>query len=506
MTTTGTTTGTTGHEPGASAEAHPGRLAETTPRSLTGRRPRVVIIGAGFGGLYAARTLANKDVDVLLVDRENFHTFTPLLYQVATSALDPSEIAYPVRTIFRKNRNIHFLWGEVTGIDRAARRVVVDARGRVREEPYDYLILAAGSVTNFFGNAQAAEISFELKSLGDAVVLRNHILKLFERATWAEDEATRARLTTMVVVGGGATGLETAGALYELYNDVLAKEFPDSDLRARVILIEASDRLLAPYPETLQRAALGQIESIGVEVVFGNPVVAASPTQVTLKDGTAIATHTLVWAAGVAASPLGERLGVELGWQRRVPVAPTLEVIGCDDIYVVGDMAYLEDPQGKPYPGVIQVAKQQSIRAARNILRRIEGAEQLPFEYTDLGIMATIGRRRAVAWLFNRVRLRGVLAWLAWVLLHLVMLMGFRNRLNVFVNWMWNYFTYDRSVRIILEHQPHPLVEPTAEASTPGDGHAIEASPSPALAAQPAPPLVAGAAPELAATPVRTGA
>lgn len=497
----------TGSESGERAEAQTGHLSESLaehkPQSLTGRRPRVVIIGAGFGGLYAARTLANKDVDVLLIDRENFHTFTPLLYQVATSALDPSEIAYPVRTIFRKNRNIHFLWGEVTGIDHAGKRVLVDARGRTREEPYDYLMLAAGSVTNFFGNAQAAEISFELKTLGDAVVLRNHILKLFERATWAEDEATRAQLTTMVVVGGGATGLETAGALYELYNDVLAKEFPETDLRARVILIEASDRLLAPYPESLQRAALGQIESIGVEVVFGNAVVAATPTLVTLEDGTTIPTHTLVWAAGVAASPLGERLGVKLGWQRRVPVAPTLEVIGCEDIYVVGDMAYLEGPDGKPYPGVIQVAKQQSIRAARNILRRIAGEEQLPFKYSDLGTMATIGRRRAVAWLFNRVRLRGVLAWVAWVLLHLVMLMGFRNRLNVFVNWMWNYFTYDRSVRIILEHQPHPLVEPTAEASTPGDGHSIETLPAPELAAQLAPQL--GRVSELAAGQVRTG-
>jgi NADH dehydrogenase len=511
---------TTGSEPGSPAEAQSGHmsessaespaqllagsLAERPSRSLTGRRPRVVIVGAGFGGLYAGRTLANKDVDVLLIDRENFHTFTPLLYQVATSALDPSEIAYPIRTIFRKNRNVHFLWGEVTGIDCAGKRVLVDARGRTREEPYDYLMLAAGSVTSFFGNAQAAEISFELKTLGDAVVLRNHILKLFERATWAEDEATRARLTTMVVVGGGATGLETAGALYELYNDVLAKEFPDSDLRARVFLIEASDRLLAPYPETLQRAALGQIESIGVEVVFGKAVVAATPTQVTLADGTVIPTHTLVWAAGVAASPLGERLGVKLGWQRRVPVAPTLEVIGCEDLYAVGDMAHLEGPDGKPYPGVIQVAKQQSIRAARNILRRIAGEEQLPFTYRDLGIMATIGRRRAVAWLFNRIRLRGFLAWMAWVLLHLVMLMGFRNRLNVFVNWMWNYFTYDRSVRIILEHQPHPLVEPTAEASAPGDGHAIEARPAPELAAQPAPQLAR--APEPAASEARTGA
>jgi NADH dehydrogenase len=460
---------------------------------INGNRPRIVIVGAGFGGLYAARTLANQDVDVLLIDRENFHTFTPLLYQVATSALDPSEIAYPVRTIFHKNTNIAFLWGEVTSIDRASKRVLVDARGSVRDEPYDYLIVAAGSVTNFFGNQEAAAVSFELKSLGDAVVLRNHILKLFEHAAWAEDDATRDRLTTFVVVGGGATGLETAGALYELYNDVLAREFPDDGLKARVVLIEASDRLLAPYPEKLQQAALRQIESIGVEVIFGNPLVAASPTHVRLKDGAVIYTSTLVWAAGVAASPLGERLGVPLAWQRRVPVKPTLEAIGCEDVYVVGDMAYLEGPDGKPYPGVIQVAKQQSICAAQNILHRLAGEPQVEFAYRDLGIMATIGRSRAVAWLFNRIPLSGFLAWIAWVLLHLVMLMGFRNRLNVFVNWMWNYFTYDRSVRIILEHQPHPLPEPTAEST-----RVAPAASPPALAARPAPEPapMAAAAPE----------
>ncbi|HWN68253.1 MAG TPA: NAD(P)/FAD-dependent oxidoreductase [Haliangium sp.] len=475
---------------------------------INGNRPRVVIVGAGFGGLYAARTLANQDVDVLLIDRENFHTFTPLLYQVATSALDPSEIAYPVRTIFHKNRNIRFLWGEVSSIDRERKHVLVDARGTFREEPYDYLILAAGSVTNFFGNQEAAEVSFELKALPDAVVLRNHILKLFERAAWAEDAATRDRLTTMVVVGGGATGLETAGALYELYNDVLAREFPDERLKTRVILIEASDRLLAPYPEKLQQAALRQVESIGVEVIFGNPVVAASPTEVTLKDGTVIPTNTLVWAAGVAASPLGERLGVKLGWQRRVPVKPTLEVIGCEDIYVVGDMAYLEDPHGKPYPGVIQVAKQQSIRAAQNILCRLSGEPQAEFVYQDLGTMATIGRSRAVAWLFNRIPLSGFLAWMAWVLLHLVMLMGFRNRLNVFVNWMWNYFTYDRSVRIILEHQPRPLFEPTAEPAgepVPDTGRAPLAPASeaavPASTGGTGPALVPAPAPEPAARP-----
>ncbi|ACY13023.1 NAD(P)/FAD-dependent oxidoreductase [Haliangium ochraceum] len=419
----------------------------------SGARPRVVIIGGGFGGLYAARTLAGSDVEVLVIDRENFHTFTPLLYQVATSALDPSEIAYPLRTIFRKEKNIRCLRGEVCELRPGAKRVVVEVEGQRQEEPYDYLILAAGSVTNFFGNDNIAARSFDLKALGDAVRLRNHILKLFERATWTPDPEARLALTTMVVVGGGPTGLETAGALYELYNNVLAKEFPGQDLEVRVLLVEAGEELLDPYPPSLRQAALEQVRSLGVDVVFKNPVVDVTPEHVELKDGTRIATCTLVWAAGVSASPLGDQLGVDLAWQKRVPVEPSLQIKGEPDIYCVGDMAYLEDEAGKPYPGVIQVARQQSIRAAENILNRLSQVEQEPFQYRDLGTMATIGRRRAVAWLFNKIRLRGILAWLAWVVLHLVMLMGFRNRLNVFVNWMWNYLTYDRSVRIILEPQ-----------------------------------------------------
>lgn len=423
----------------------------------SGRHARVVIIGAGFGGLYAARTLATEPVEVLLIDRNNFHTFTPLLYQVATSALDPSEIAYPVRSIFRGKHNIKILVGEVCDIDHDGKRVEVRANGETRHEPYDYLILAAGSVTNFFGNAQVARLSFELKTLGQAVVLRNHLLKLFERAAWTDDPAERERLLTIVAVGGGATGLETAGALYELYNHVLGKEYPDESLTARVILVEASDGLLAGYPDKLRQAALEQAESLGVEVRFGDPVVEATPEAITLADGTVIPTCTLVWSAGVQASPLAELLDVELAWQKRVPIAPTTEVLGREDIYAVGDMAYLEDDDGKPYVGVIQVAKQQSILAARNILHRIAGTQQQTFVYRELGIMATIGRSRAVAWLFKRIPMRGILAWLAWLFLHLIMLMGFRNRLNVFVNWMWNYLTYDRSVRIILEHEPHEV-------------------------------------------------
>jgi NADH dehydrogenase len=417
-------------------------------------KPRVIIIGAGFGGLYAARTLEKqKAIDVLLIDRNNFHAFTPLLYQVATSALEPGEIAYPVRGIFRKQTNIRFLMGEVEMIDTSRKAVLVRTDGQYREEKYDYLIVAAGSVSNYFGMDYIP--AFDLKTVSDAVGLRNHILQNFERAAWLDDDPARAEaLTTMVVVGGGPTGLETAGALHELYNHVLQKEYQTHPhMHARVILVEATDRLLRPYPERLQESARKQLESLGVEVIFNNPISNATEEQITLEDGTIIPTHTVIWAAGVQASPVAEMLGVPLVHSGRVPVLPTVEAAGLQDVYVVGDMAYFEDDKGAPYPMLIPVAKQQGILAARNITRREQGKQQQVFRYIDRGMMATIGRNRAVAWIYYKIQLSGFLAWLAWLGLHLVTLMGFRNRLNVFINWVWNYFTYDRSIRIILRHQ-----------------------------------------------------
>ena len=418
-------------------------------------RPRVVIIGAGFAGLYAARTLVNKPVDVLLIDRQNFHLFTPLIYQVATSALDPSQVAYPVRGIFRGKRNIRFLLGSVEAIDTGAQTVTVRANGLQRAEPYDTLIVAAGSQTHYFGQTQIEAHAFGLKTLADAVVLRNHLLKAFEKAAWLDDAQARAALTTMVVVGGGPTGLETAGAMYELYNHVLKEEF-GPNLTARVVLVEMQDHLLAPYPPRLQESARRQLEEMGIEVVLGRAVTEAAHDHITLDDGTVIPTHTLVWAAGVKASPLAEMLNVPLGRGGRIPVQPTMEVEGRDHVYAVGDIAYLEDPNGQPYPMLIPPAKQQGILAARNILRRLRGEPEGHFSYTglkDRGIMATIGRSRAVAWIFYRVQVSGSLAWIAWLALHIVTLVGVRNRLNVLVNWAWNYLTYDRSVRIILEHR-----------------------------------------------------
>ena len=416
-------------------------------------RKRVVIIGAGFAGLDAAHVLSKADVDILLIDKHNYHTFTPLLYQVATCGLDPSAIAYPVRTIFRKE-GVAFLMGTVTAIDIQEKSVTVTVNEASRIEKYDALLVAAGSVTNYFLEG-ISEYAFGLKDLEDAIALRQHILKLFEKAAWETDVVVREAYTTFVVVGGGATGIETAGALYELYNDVLSREYghKENSLRAKVVLLEATDKLLAPYPERLRKQTVKQLESLGVEVRLNSAIVSAEEDKITLKSGEVIPTYTLVWAAGVKASPLANMLNVSLERMARVPVKPTLEVIGLENVYAAGDLAHLLDDKGQPYPMVIQVAKQQGRMAASNMIRAFAGEQGQAFKYSDLGIMATIGRRRAVAWIFNKIQLSGLIAWFAWLFLHLVTLMGFRTRASVFVNWVWNYLTYDRSVRIILNNQ-----------------------------------------------------
>lgn len=415
-------------------------------------RAKVIIIGAGFGGLNAAKALAKASVDVLLIDRHNYHTFSPLLYQVATCGLEPEEIAYPVRGIFRHQSNLTFLMADVISIDPRTKALRVLFNEQERTERYDYLIVAAGSTTNFFNTPGLDEYAFELKTLNDAVLIRNHILTLFEYAGWADDEQRKA-LKTLVVVGGGPTGLETAGALFELYQHVLSKEYPYlRDQQPHVILVEATDRLLAPYPESLQEAALKQLESLGVEVILNNPVQKVTADAVYLKDGQVIPSATLIWSAGVKASPLAQMLGVELQRGGRVPVLPTLQVSGLDDVYVVGDMAYLLDADNQPYPQMIPVAQQQGKLAAKNIIRRLRSEDEAVFKFVDRGIMATIGRSRAVAYIYNRIPLKGYIAWVAWLVLHLISLMGFRNRVNVLVNWIWNYFTYDRSIRVIFKH------------------------------------------------------
>lgn len=422
---------------------------------MSDTKPRVVIIGAGFGGLFAAKTLAGENVEVFLIDRNNYHTFTPLLYQVATCALDPSEIAYPIRNIFRNKRNIDSFLGTLTAVDPQAQTVTVEFADESRTEPYDYLILATGSTPTYFGNEDFRQFSLELRTLGDAVDLRNHILYLFEKATWTLDEAKVEALTTIVVVGGGPTGLETAGAIYELYNHVLDKEFHRRKLQARVVLVEMQPHLLAPYPDELRQAALKQLRSLGVEVILENAVTEVAKDHIVLSDGTTIPTHTLVWSAGVKASPVAEMLGVDLVRGGRLPIDGTTAVTGLNNIYAVGDMTYLEDPDGNPYPMLIPVAQQQAILAAENILADLKGKTPKEFVYHDRGIMATIGRTRAVAYIYNKIKLKGFLAWIAWLFLHLVTLLGFQNRVTVLFNWLWNYVTYDRSVRLILDRSPN---------------------------------------------------
>lgn len=432
--------------------------------TTTPKPPKIVIIGAGFGGLFAARTLAHREADVLLIDRNNYHTFTPLLYQVATAGLDPSEIAYPIRGITRHWSNVDFLMGEVVALDTARQQIGVQANGHIHHIAYDYLILAAGSITHYFGHEEFAADALSLKNLGEAIALRNHILKQFERAIWVDDPQYRTSSATMVVVGGGPTGLETAGALYELSTHILEKEFKTASnpIKPQVILVEAANQLLTPYPPRLQQAAHQQLTSLGVEVILDDPVEKTAPDHIQLRSGRIIPTRTLIWSAGVKSSPLAAMLGVPLH-QGRVPVQPTMQVRDLEQVYAVGDLATIPDDPAGPYPQVIPVAKQQGMLAAQNILRREKAETQQPFHYDDRGMMATIGRNRAVAWLYNRIPLTGYLAWLTWLFLHLLWLMGFRNRLNVLVNWVWNYFTYDRSVRIIMEQNE---VVPANQADT----------------------------------------
>jgi NADH:ubiquinone reductase (H+-translocating) len=434
-------------------------------------RKKVVIIGAGFAGLRAAKMLTKHDVDVVLIDRNNYHTFKPLIYQVATCGLDPSAVAYPIRSIFREKKNVKFLLGEVTAIDTDAQLVTVKSNGSmIRDEHYDYLFVAAGAKTNYFGSDEIEEHSFGMNDLNDAIRLRHHILRLLEKATWTDDEKLHSAMMTLVVVGGGATGLETAGALYELYNSVLHQEYgKEMNLDVNVILLEAAEEVLPPYPDNLRRSANKQLSSIGVEVRTGAFVDEVGQNYLRLRDGTVIHTHTIVWATGVTASPLAEMLDVELHRGGRIPTTHKMQVIGCDNVFAAGDITYLENPKtGKPYPGVIPVAQQQGATVAKNLINTIKGEPLEDFSYFDRGSMATIGRRRAVAWVFNRFSLTGYFAWAAWLSVHLLVLLGMRNRFQVFLNWTWEYFAYDRSVRLIIEgnQSGYPDVEDISEPDT----------------------------------------
>lgn len=407
-------------------------------------RKRVVIVGMGFGGVRAARTLAGSNLDVLLIDRNNYHLFQPLLYQVASAGLEQESIAYSIRAMTRTWPNIRFQLSEVNGIDLDQRRIQTSAG----EVSYDYLVLGAGSATNFFGLATVQQHAFDLKALADAEVLRNQILYCFEQAVTEPDPARKRSLMTFVIVGGGPTGVEFAGALIELVNYVLAKDYPELGTHlARVVLVEATDRLLASMPEKLGMYTLQKLRSMSVEVLLNAQVTDADGERVVLHDGAVIPARTLVWAAGVKAAPLAATLQTAHAGGGRIPVQPDLSLPEHPEVFVIGDMAWLEQ-DGKVLPMIAPVAMQMGIYAGRAILAREAGTTLPPFSYRDKGSMATIGRNTAVAAAFG-MSLKGYPAWLAWLLLHIYYLIGFRNRIVVLLNWVWYYWYHERQVRLI---------------------------------------------------------
>ncbi|MFI5366748.1 MAG: NAD(P)/FAD-dependent oxidoreductase [Candidatus Binatia bacterium] len=421
----------------------------------------VVIIGGGFGGLYAAQALKRAPVQVTLVDRRNFHLFQPLLYQVATGALSPANIAAPLRAILKRQKNTDVLLAEVTDIDVAGRRVIL-SDGAVG---YDTLIVAAGVRHHYFGNEQWAALAPGLKTIEDATEIRRRILLAFEAAEREPDPNLRCAWLTFVIVGAGPTGLELAGALGEIAMHTLREDFRAiNPAEARIILVEAADRVLPPYPPVLSAKAARAVGRLGVSVQTGATITAIDTDGVTVRTGVCeerIPTRTVLWAAGVQASPLGgilqERAGATVDRAGRVIVEPDLSVAGHPEIFVIGDLAHFEHRTGSPLPGVAPVAMQQGRYVAAVIQQRLQRERTTPFRYHDRGSMATIGRGVAVADLFGRWRFNGVLAWLAWLFIHLMYLVEFDNRLLVLMQWAWNYLTWNRGARLITGESPLPL-------------------------------------------------
>jgi NADH:ubiquinone reductase (H+-translocating) len=408
--------------------------------------PRVVIIGAGFGGLWTAKTLANAPVEVIVIDRENYHLFQPLLYQVATAGLSPADVAAPIRGIVGGYQNISVMLGEVVGVNVAARTVAI-AGGR--HVSYDYLILATGARHAYFGHDDWEAFAPGLKRIEDATEIRRRILIAFERAENETDANERARLMSLLIVGGGPTGVELAGAIAELTRRALAKDFRNIDPRGtRILLVEAGLRLLPSFPQDLSDDALRRLERLGVEVRLGASVTSVDASCVTIGTER-IEARTVIWAAGVAASPAGQWIGAKCDRAGRIEVEPDLSVRGLPEVFAIGDTALTLHASGKPLPGVAPVAKQQGRYIGRLIKARLRNARRVePFRYRDYGNLATIGRKAAVVD-FGWIHLRGVVAWVVWTVAHIYFLIGFRNRIIVALNWLWAYFTFQRGARLI---------------------------------------------------------
>jgi NADH:ubiquinone reductase (H+-translocating) len=414
--------------------------------------PRVAIVGAGFGGLEAAKTLARAPVRVTIIDRLNHHCFQPLLYQVATGTLSPADIAWPVRSILSRQRNAEILMAEVTGVDLCARAVLLKEGGRIA---YDYLILATGATHSYFGHEEWSAAAPGLKRIEDATEIRRRLLLAFERAELEDDEAERRRLMTFIVVGGGPTGVEMAGAIADMARLTLAEDFRRIDPRnARIVLIEAGSRLLTPFPEALSGYAQHALQSMGVEVWTSTPVVDLDAHSVSTADGNRIEAATIIWAAGVTASPAAAWISAAVDRAGRIKVEPDLSIPGHPEIFAIGDTALALRPDGRPAPGLAPAAKQMGRYVGRLIAARVQSRpEPAGFRYRHLGDLATIGRKRAVV-SFGRLHLTGFVAWAFWSVAHIYFLIGVRNRVVVALNWVWEYLTLQRGARLILSAFP----------------------------------------------------
>ncbi len=406
--------------------------------------PRVVIIGSGFGGLYAAKALADEPVEITILDRRNYHLFQPLLYQVATAALNPADIATPIRSILRHQKNINVILGEATAVD-TKNRIVKMTDGEIA---FDYLIVATGATHSYFGHPEWERAAPGLKTIEDALEIRRRVLLAFEAAERETDPKAQAAWLTFVIVGGGPTGVELAGALSEIARHTMLRDFRRIDPRnARVILVEGKDHVLPTYPVDLSQKARRQLEKLGVEVITGAMVGAIDRHEVRIGE-MSIASRTILWAAGVQASALARSLDAPLDRAGRVLVQPDLTLPGHPDVFVIGDLAALKQRNGQLVPGVAPAAMQQGKHTAENIRRAIDGQPLRAFHYNDKGSLATIGRAAAVADL-GRVHMSGFLAWMAWLTIHIFFLIGFRNRFLVFSQWAWAYLTYQRGARLI---------------------------------------------------------